>query len=114
MSASKEFVVCFDVDNTLVFPSTKEECDLFVVDPQDGQEKYLKQHKLHIQLLKDHCKRGYYVIVWSAGGYDWAAQIVDALDLHEYVNDVMCKPIKIVDDLPVDVWMGKRIYLEDK
>ena len=110
---NREHVVCYDCDDTLVMWH-KDVNDVYVKDPYDNAEVLLKRHEKHIKLLKDHKARGYYVCVWSAGGYMWAKAVVKALELENYVDHIMAKPLTIVDDLPVEAWMGKRVYLEDK
>ena len=49
----------------------------------------------------------------SGNGAEWAAQVVKALKLEEYVDSVETKPSKIVDDKPMEDWCHP-IYLGDK
>lgn len=106
-------VIVFDVDDTLVMWRTNNH-NLTVVDPYDGSNQKLEIHARHVKLLTDHFHRGYQVIVWSAAGSRWAEAVVMALKLEPYVHVVMGKPIKYVDDLVANEFMGSRIYLDNK
>lgn len=111
-----EHVVYFDVDETLVRWNVTQSNELVAFkDPHDDENTYqLKPHKRHIKLLKDFHARGYVVVVWSAGGSKWANEVVRTLGIEQYVNLVISKPSKYVDDLKAQDFMGNHIYLEDK
>jgi hydroxymethylpyrimidine pyrophosphatase-like HAD family hydrolase len=127
----KNTVFC-DVDDTLVmWNATPEELEARGVDftcpgalvtiDEDGTEGFapewkqrLLPHRKHIEQLKKHKQRGHTVIVWSAGGYDWAAAVVKALGLETYVDLVISKPTWFYDDLTPDEFMGKRYYMKDE
>lgn len=47
---------------------------------------------------------------WAA----WAKAVVDALELHEHVDLIMCKPGIIYDDMPLNEAFGQRKYYQDK
>lgn len=70
-------------------------------------------HLKHIEMVKRFHKRGLPVIVWSAGGYEWALRIVKELYLENYVTAVMAKPMWYIDDLKVESFMPEvnRIYI---
>ena len=109
--------VFFDVDSTLVF--TQSECpinqtefghDEFIIT--EGRfKRVFTVHKPHIECIKDFKARGHNVVVWSAGGADWAALVIEKLELTDYVDVVMCKPDWYFDDLSVDQWIGKHCYI---
>jgi len=40
--------------------------------------------------------------------------VVEALELTPFVDLIIAKPAKIVDDLPVNEIFTNRLYLEDK
>lgn len=122
----------FDVDDTLVmWNATPEELEARGVDfecpgalvtiDEDGTESFapawkqrLLPHRYHIEQLIKHKQRGHTIIVWSAGGYDWAAAVVKALKLENYVDLVISKPTWFYDDLMPDEFMGKRYYKKDE
>lgn len=115
-------VVFYDVDDTLVkWPenwnlpgsfSQPSEGSLPFVDPYDSSINHLIPFEKHINLLKKHKGRGYLVIVWSAGGVRWAQSVINTLELQGYVDFVMTKPLKYVDDLTAGEILGERIYLK--
>lgn len=111
-----QMVIMFDVDDTLVMHEISEEMpgDVYVKDPYDNKDNLLRTHERHVKLLKDFKARGYTVCVWSAAGAPWAKAVVDALKLEEYVDIVMSKPLKYVDDLPANEILGSRLYLNEK
>jgi hypothetical protein len=113
---TNETITCYDVDETLVL--WFNDCDISkkinIVCPYSGAATWLKPHHRHIDLLKKHHGRKNYIIVWSAGGVLWAEAVVKALGLEEYVDLVMTKPTKFVDDLPANEILGTHIYLTDK
>jgi hydroxymethylpyrimidine pyrophosphatase-like HAD family hydrolase len=51
-----------------------------------------------VDLIKRFNSRNQPVIVWSAGGYEWAQTVVDALQIQEFVTLVMAKPAWFCDD----------------
>ena len=106
----------FDVDETLVMwhsncdPSKK----ISITCPYGKNERLFKPHQNNIDLLKKFKARGNTIIVWSSGGFLWAEAVVKALHLEEYVDFVMTKPVKLVDDLPSNEIFPVRIYLKDE
>lgn len=109
-----EKVIFCDVDDTLVmWNHPNSDNAIYVTDPNDGMECRVVPHKFHIDLLKKHAGRGYNIVVWSQGGYAWAAAVVKELGLDNYVDFVMTKPIKYIDDLACKEWMGQHLYFED-
>lgn len=96
-------VVYCDVDDTLI------------MWPELGQEGY-KPHLKHIEMLKRFKSRGQAVIVWSAGGHEWAEHIVKELGLEPYVDAVLCKPSWYMDDLMAQEFLPEvnRIYVKQE
>ncbi len=111
-----EFVVCVDVDSTIIMyePTFEGQKSLSVTDPYDGQVRDVYPHMDHIKLLKRAKARGMAVIVWSKAGKKWAERIVVYLNLGNHVDIVLTKPTFYIDDKPCQSWMGQREYLEEE
>lgn len=112
-------VVCFDCDDTLAMwdkdHNKPGKNKLAFKDPYTPVTFYLKPHQVHVRLLKQFKGRGFTVVVWSKHGDRWAAEMVNRLKLTDYVDLVMSKPDKYVDDKEsiADI-IGTRIYFKDK
>jgi hypothetical protein len=79
-----------------------------------GETVYLTPHKYHVQLLKMYKQRGYSVFVWSANGVEHATRAVAALGIEEFVDFVMTKPAKHMDDSEnPGAILGPRVYIND-
>lgn len=118
ISFDNEFVTAFDIDDTLVMwegnfnqPAPDR---IEIIDPYDGAKVFLKPHKKHAAFMKKCKGRGMCVMVWSAGGVQWAKAVINALGLADYVDLVITKPSKYVDDLPASEILGSRIYLKNE
>lgn len=109
-----ENVAPFDVDDTLVMhgqkcKSTKEFVE--VKDPIENRYISLRKNLGMIRLLKEEKARGAYVVVWSKGGYQWALNVLIALNLLDYVDLILTKPRAYYDDKNVSEWLTERVYL---
>lgn len=113
-----ELITFFDCDDTLVMWDNKywEPGDgkIELTEPYDAGTVYLRPHKAHISLLKKFKARNYTIIVWSGNGAQWAKEVIKRLELESYVDVIMSKPIKFVDDLPAEEILTSRIYIEEK
>lgn len=106
-----ETVSCFDVDWTLVeacLPTTPNAIEM--LDPRTNKNVYFLRYEEHIELLEQMKGRGRYIIVWSAAGHAWAEAIVKQLGIEHLVDQVMTKPMVMVDDKPIDDW-ATRCFL---
>lgn len=101
----------FDVDNTLVFAWSDIDDDLKSKLQQIyfGSEMFYV-HYGNVQKLKELKSRGHNIVVWSAGGADWAEAVVYKLGIEGWVDVVAPKPAWYFDDLPVEDWIGRRCY----
>lgn len=106
--------VYFDCDDTLVMWDNKHKTESNTIDFNCyGMTYKLVPHKVHIQYLKDSkTKNKNTIVVWSAGGWEWAKEVVEKLGIEQYVDAVMAKPIRYVDDLHCSEFMGQLIYKE--
>lgn len=118
--AKSEQVITFDCDDTLIF--WDDQCYtggalenyIEMICPHDGAKTYHRVHKRHVAFLKKQKAKGYTVVVWSAGGTAWAEAVVLKLGIEGYVDIVMSKPQKYVDDiLDANHILGNHIYLSE-
>lgn len=101
-----------DIDGTLIDYVASEDADFYMT--YGDKEVALVKKEMNIALVKHHKEtRGYYVMVWSANGKEWAVEVIKELGLEKYVDVVMTKPVKYLDDKPCQEWMSNRINLED-
>lgn len=93
-------IIYVDVDDTLCLWS-------------ENNASYIPSFK-HIELIKKFKLRGHTVVVWSAGGWEWAERIVKEMQLEKYVDLVCSKSDWYIDDKPSSHFMPEhnRIYLE--
>ena len=107
-----------DVDDTLVswktYPKRGKNSVEFI-DPYDNSALYLNVIHEHVEALKLHKLRGHNVVVWSAGGGEWAEVVVKKLQLESYVDLCIDKPHWFYDDLPASQFMpeiSRKYYLK--
>ncbi len=112
---SDELVFPCDIDDTLLFEyasfGTNKEEDWISLDYYGTTVRRWISRK-HVAFLKSLRARGYYIILWTGNGKQWADEVNDKLGLEDIVSQTMMKPLKYLDDLDCKEWMGKRIYLE--
>lgn len=123
-------VAFFDVDDTLLkWCPTEDEKEDDGIDHNfriistsiDGEGRLIYKEKVeedayipikvHINQLKEHKRHGHTVVVWSAGGAEWAAKAVSMLGIEDYVDLCMDKPTSVYDDKQVSEFMPKAQYL---
>ena len=105
--------VYFDVDDTLVMwnPSDLYKNKISILDPYSDETEQLYINDSHVKMLKRMKSRGKTIVVWSHGGYLWAEAVVKALELEDFVDLILTKVEDYVDDLPVNEWITKNMYL---
>lgn len=120
----------FDVDDTLIMWKSSEKakekygieitCPESLIMNEDGElvaggswTVKVVPHRSHIEQLKLHKSRGHLIVVWSAGGWDWANAAVKALGLEKYVDVVMSKPTWTYDDKKPEEFMPPSGYIKD-
>lgn len=104
----------FDIDNCLVMHTVdpiKPSERVDVIDPLTGKLLRLRINKAMVRLLKEESFRGGCIKVWSRSGWEWARNVIQALDLVSYVDEVMSKPLVYFDDTPVKKWMKDRVFI---
>jgi len=104
-----EYITFWDVDDTIIM---HEPCSkLRIKDPLGGKDILVRLNRNMIRLMKEEHHRGATIIVWSRGGYEWATNVIKALELEEYVHTIMSKPLAYFDDKPIEEWLKYRVYL---
>jgi hypothetical protein len=110
-----ENIMTFDVDDTLILHLSEKELSkhtvLQVWDEIESKTICVGINKPMVRLLKEEIHRGNQVIVWSRGGYRWAASVLNALQLSDLNIIVMTKPLVYFDDKDVKEWLPYRVYL---
>ena len=96
--------VYVDVDETLVFEGYEEGREKIIVNVY-GSCATVYVNDVCVDLIKIFKQRGYTVVVWSQSGVGWAAEIVRALGLSEFVDVCITKPTYYIDDLDCSKWM---------
>lgn len=102
-------IVEFDVDDTLVLWNHPNPDFMIEGIP-------CKIHNLHVESIKRFHARGQYIVVWSDGGWAWAAEVVRLLGLEAYVSEVRSKSKWHFDDKPQSEWNTVLCYnkLDDR
>lgn len=103
----------FDVDDTLVFSHELSG------GPQDIMlgNRWFSVHWKHRELILDLLARGHTVVIWSAGGWEWAEMVATTLfsEKERETNRlvVVSKPDGFCDDKMATEWMGEndRFYI---
>lgn len=109
----------WDVDGTLILPydATATRQVGRTIDVWDCvTQSFIRMvaHEPMVRLLIEEKSRGAWVIVWSRGGYQWAADVVRALDLVGCVDEAMSKPMAYFDDKDISEWLPYRVWLDPK
>lgn len=110
-----ENIEFFDVDDTLVMHQAEATIPYGemtrVWDSVTKKGIIVRINRPMVRLLIEAKSRGFYVIVWSKGGYQWAEDVLKSLGLETYVDQVMSKPLHYFDDKNVQEWLTDRIYI---
>lgn len=117
VTIKSENIKPFDIDETLILTITGSEPEdavyTAVQDPLDETNFIeFRVHEPMVRLLKEESARGAFVIAHSRSGFQWAQNVIDALELKKYVNICMSKPIVYFDDKDVTHWLKDRVYLD--
>jgi len=104
---SEQISAC-DVDNTLIRPDPNGEIHLMYA--RKVQRFSVIQE--HLDLIIEWSDRGHFIIVWSHSGPKWAAQVIKALNIEQYVDLIQAKPSRHMDDkTDVPSIVGSRVYI---
>ena len=102
-------ILAVDVDDTLVYWCNPPE-GAPVKEVEWKGYVYQYNPKVHLQITR-HIARGHTVMIWSAGGQEWAQKVASMLGLKSNVI-TMSKPKWAIDDLPNPL-AQTRIYHPD-
>ena len=104
-------IICFDVDQTLVRWRDYNHNTKPMVN-SDGTTVFFEPFDSHIKYLKQLKEKGHTILVWSKAGKNHAKRIVTILELNDFVDVVADKPSCYFDDVPVEKWIGPRIFVD--
>lgn len=103
--------VYFDVDDTLLQWESCLEHDIDSIKVESNGHTFYKRAILpNVNALIDHSHAGHIVVVWSAGGVEWATSVIKALNIEKYVDVVLTKPDWYYDDQDADHWLPERQF----
>lgn len=117
LTLNKSKVTYFDVDDTLIYwnwPKTNEQQTITLYPHSDKEPITFAVNSEMVEQLKKHWARKHAIVVWSQGGWQWAEQVVKALNLQDYVDLVIEKPSWLYDDLPAKAFMPKSLWVGNK
>jgi hypothetical protein len=113
---TNDSIASYDVDGTIitVLKDNPHPDDIIsITDPYTGTVKLRTAYMPNIELMKKHKAQGYWIKVWSHGGYKWAEAVVKKLGLADIVDEIEAKPLKYIDDLNASEWMGNPIFVKE-
>lgn len=111
MKVDNPFVVCFDVDDTLIWASGDNKARI-VIPLNNGHHVFLKPNHATINNLKYHAAQKHHIIVWSKAGADWAQKICLELGIDTLIDEYMTKPFVYYDDKDANTWMERVVPRE--
>lgn len=106
-----ELIVWCDVDSTLI---RKLDYEYGLKLDYYGQPYFAIPIKSNIEFMKSLKARGCHIIVHSNNGHKWAEQVVRALKLENYVDEIKTKPFKVLDDEIASKWIPTVINLGEE
>lgn len=114
-------VIMCDIDSTLIMHEepqfdehglTNNDNFIAVIDPLNKIKTIsVLPNEPMIRILREELAAGYSVFVWSKGRYEWAVNVLKALNIDHPNLFVMSKPTHYMDDKPCQEWMGYQVYL---
>src|SRR5665213_3484234 len=92
---TNENVRPFDIDGCLIVSADQSSLKANVLDPVTGKTIKVGVNRAMVRLLKEEFQRGSFILVWSRSGYQWAKNVVIALELEQYVGQVCQNQLSI-------------------
>ncbi len=105
----------FDVDDTLIlWAPTRAQQEKYrnVICPETTM--VYTPYTPNVDQLIEHKRRGHTIVVWSAGGVEWARRAVKMLGLENCVDYVMDKPRWYYDDKHAGDFMGNPHFISEE
>lgn len=111
-----ELVTYVDIDGTLCnkLPTQMDMSNVVYKADYYGTVHPIQPLWKNIDFVKTLKSRGWHIVINSHNGFQWAENVVRALGLEDYVDEVKTKSFKYIDDVPCEKWMGTRINLEEE
>jgi len=106
-----ELRALFDVDETLVTVKPHGIAKVMEFNYY-GMEVKRYPYEEHIKFMQSLKQRGYHITVHSANGATWAKEVVERLELEDFVDRIETKPTIYVDDKEADKWM-QLVFIND-
>lgn len=114
-----ERLICVDVDDTLVMHVFDKNIPgatyVDIADPvYEGDFIKMQINEPMVRLVREEIARGSQICYWSRGGYQWAVNVLQALDLDSYDSEqlVLTKPYAYFDDSEITLWLKDRVYIK--
>lgn len=107
-----ENIIFTDIDDTIIMHNYPLNAETVTIDFY-GEKRTFGVHSDHVKLLKNYRARGFIVIAWSGNGYKHTETVINALGINDYVDYVMTKPNRVIDDSEPNNW-APRIYIPYK
>ena len=83
---------------------------LTLISPKTGNPFRVRPIWTHVSQLIQQRLKGLNIVVWSAGGSDWAEAVVNGLFLDDFVDVIMTKPDFLYDDSKPKDLMGRHFF----
>lgn len=108
-----ELVALFDIDDCLLFESANKGIPVEYINPYTYKKEDRSFSQKHVDFLIELKKRGYFIILHSAGGAKHAEQTAKFLYIDKYVDLCLTKSVIYIDDkTDTSDIVGKRVFLE--
>lgn len=107
-----------DVDNTLIFSEEEWPGYTHLPGMLINSRRFAVNTAL-LTVLQDCHARGHQIVLWSAGGRDWAKRVIVELNRgnfvsNKFINDTIClsKPDFLFDDKDPSTWLPMTDFVQ--
>lgn len=111
---ASEQLIPVDIDGTLIFWSKikRGQRAISFTCPYTNAQFTVGVNEPNLAIVRERLARGATILAWSASGYQKVVAVLKALQLDHPNLYATSKPCNYLDDIEVQEWMGKRIFLE--